>query len=218
MWLSVAWAPLFLDFKFWHHTFSCGNKTKCPFICWWHGYIYIFIIRHEVHLCGVWQVFKCQLEAFFKNIPLYFSWEISLWPPRPLYYGDSIFRNMHLILSFLSFYFLCYLHCHCACQYKRGNCSQMIFGWYLTLSCLCLVCSATFLTISLPSCFASLFLMHWHYSWALSVMSLITDVIINKKPTICLNHANMFSSHIKQFAASLRTALAAPFSFSHLPT
>lgn len=153
-------------------TFVLGFQTLTSYIFMWEQdkmsfhllvtWLYIFfIIRHEVHLCGVWQAFKCQLEAFFKEHPTSpLLRGLSVASKTPLHCSDNIFRNIHLILSFLSLYLPHYLHCHFACQYKRGNCSQMISGWYLTLSCVCLVCSATFLTISLPSHFGSVFLVH----------------------------------------------------------
>lgn len=126
---------------------------------------------------------------------------------------QHFFRNMHLFLSFLSFYFLHYLHYHFVCQYKRRNCSQMISGWYLTLSCLSLVCSATFLTLSLY-----FYIPHALALLMSSLSCLLLMLLLKKKPTICLNHAKRFTSHIKQIAASWRAALASPFSFSHLPT
>lgn len=110
--------------------------------------------------------------------------------------------------KFLSFYLLHYLHCHFACQYKRGNCCQMTCGWYLTLSCLSLVCSATFLTFHFPLSLVLYSSCTWHLSWALSVMSII---IINKVPPLCQNHAKSCSSYVKQFAASLMNWLGFTF-------
>lgn len=128
--------------------------------------IYIFLLSDMKYTCVVfdkplnvsWKLFL--KTSHFTSLERSFS---GLQDSSVLWW-QHFFRNMHLFLSFLSFYFLHYLHYHFVCQYKRRNCSQMISGWYLTLSCLSLVCSATFLTVSLPSHFISIFLMHWHYS------------------------------------------------------
>lgn len=106
------------------------------------------------------------------------------------------------------FYLLHYLHGHFACQYKRGNHSHVTSGWYFTPSCLSLVCSAAFLSISLPSLSGSVFLMHL----ALTFSSRCHIIIItNKMPPLCWNHAKTWSSHVKQFAASLMNWLGFTF-------
>lgn len=176
--------------------------------------IAIYIFYYQTWSTPMWclisqrQAVKCQLDAF-KNIPLCLSRKVFLWPPRLRSTMVTVFSETCIWFK-VFFPFICSinLHCHFACQYKRGNCCQMTSGWYLTLSCLSLVCSATFLTFHFPLSLVLYSSCTWHLSWALSVMSII---IINKVPPICRNHAKRCSSHVKQFAASLMNWLGFTF-------
>lgn len=159
MWLSVAWAPLFLDFKFWHHTFSCGNKTKCPFICWWHSYIHFLLsVLKYTYVMFVLIGTSCQTAPrwFWEHPTLPLSKGLSVALKTSPYYVDSFLENMHMISSF---FFLLIYSIICPTT-LLGNCSQATSGWYLTLSYVSLLCSATFQIISLPTLFGSAFLTY----------------------------------------------------------